>query len=208
MLKIGIFSLSGCEGCQLRFLSLNTVLKKIEAEIIYWPLIGKESLEKPLNIAFVEGSPLQSSDQELARKIRKISMTVVSLGACGAFGRLGSLDRIPLSEIIYPDYEIPGCPVEAKQIEKLIFDILLNKKENRPVCSVCRDCKERENPCLHLKEKPCLGPITKNGCGALCPSLGYPCWGCLGSTGNRNLKKDYALVPFELEKVNKQARTD
>lgn len=199
MLRIGIFGLSGCEGCQRQFLSLEEVLKKIKAEIVHWPLVGDQNLEEPFNITFIEGSPLQISDIDLARKIRKVSMIVVGLGTCSAFGRLGSLNRIPLSKMIYPDYELVGCPVQPKQIEELLFDILLKKKENRPVCAVCRDCKEQENLCLYLKEKPCLGPVTKNGCGALCPTLGYPCWGCFGPTGNKNLKTDNAFVPFDLK---------
>ena len=32
------------------------------------------------------------------------------------------------------------------------------------------------------KGEPCLGPIIKEGCGALCPSYGRGCYGCFGPT--------------------------
>jgi sulfhydrogenase subunit delta len=27
---------------------------------------------------------------------------------------------------------------------------------------------------------PCLGPVTRTGCGAICPGLGRDCYGCFG----------------------------
>jgi coenzyme F420-reducing hydrogenase gamma subunit len=33
---------------------------------------------------------------------------------------------------------------------------------------------------------PCLGPVTRAGCGALCPGLGRDCYGCYGPAENAN----------------------
>ncbi len=30
------------------------------------------------------------------------------------------------------------------------------------------------------KGEPCLGPVTRTGCGALCPAFGRGCYGCFG----------------------------
>lgn len=36
------------------------------------------------------------------------------------------------------------------------------------------------------EDKPCLGPVTRTGCGALCPSFGRDCYGCYGPSENAN----------------------
>jgi coenzyme F420-reducing hydrogenase gamma subunit len=33
---------------------------------------------------------------------------------------------------------------------------------------------------LVTRSEPCLGPVTRTGCGALCPGLGRACYGCFG----------------------------
>jgi len=32
------------------------------------------------------------------------------------------------------------------------------------------------------KALPCMGPVTRTGCGAICPSMGRDCYGCFGPT--------------------------
>ena len=36
------------------------------------------------------------------------------------------------------------------------------------------------------KGEPCMGPVTRTGCGALCPSFGRDCYGCFGPAENPN----------------------
>jgi coenzyme F420-reducing hydrogenase gamma subunit len=33
---------------------------------------------------------------------------------------------------------------------------------------------------------PCLGPVTRAGCGGLCPSVGRGCFGCFGPSQSAN----------------------
>lgn len=40
---------------------------------------------------------------------------------------------------------------------------------------------------LVSKGRPCLGPITQTGCGALCPSIGRGCFGCFGPADTANV---------------------
>ncbi|MCX7914315.1 MAG: hypothetical protein N2511_07000, partial [Thermodesulfovibrionales bacterium] len=35
--------------------------------------------------------------------------------------------------------------------------------------------------------EPCLGPVTVAGCGAICPSVGRPCYGCFGPREDANI---------------------
>ena len=34
--------------------------------------------------------------------------------------------------------------------------------------------------------KPCMGPVTRTGCGALCPRFGRACYACYGPAENAN----------------------
>src|SRR5579885_2190375 len=36
--------------------------------------------------------------------------------------------------------------------------------------------------------EPCLGPVTRTGCGALCPSFNRGCYGCFGPANDRNME--------------------
>ena len=60
------------------------------------------------------------------------------------------------------------------------------KKPEETRSPVCKECKERENTCLFLEGEPCLGPVTKGGCEAICPSRGLRCWGCFGALHGGN----------------------
>ena len=44
----------------------------------------------------------------------------------------------------------------------------------------------KENECLLLLGKPCLGPVTRAGCDAICPTFGSGCEGCRGLIPNPN----------------------
>jgi hypothetical protein len=53
--------------------------------------------------------------------------------------------------------------------------------------SVCQECKARNTTCLLVgRGVPCLGPVTRAGCGALCPSIDRGCFGCFGPTDGAN----------------------
>ena len=42
--------------------------------------------------------------------------------------------------------------------------------------------------CLAVSgESACLGPVTRAGCGALCPSLARGCFGCFGPSEGANV---------------------
>lgn len=113
----------------------------------------------------------------------------------------------PLDEVIDVDYYVPGCPptpeVTWKTISILLSESLPIKgsvigASTRSLCDECplKDTKPENvlikefkrvveftpNPdqCHLVQGLPCLGPVTRGGCGALCINANMPCTGCFG----------------------------
>ena len=56
---------------------------------------------------------------------------------------------------------------------------------------------------------PCLGPVTRTGCGALCPGMGRECYGCYGPAENNNanaLAEQFETLGLDAEAVVKRFR--
>jgi Coenzyme F420-reducing hydrogenase, gamma subunit len=55
---------------------------------------------------------------------------------------------------------------------------------------VCQECKRRNTVCMMVTQAmPCMGPVTRTGCGALCPSFGAACYACYGPAENANVER-------------------
>lgn len=94
----------------------------------------------------------------------------------------------PISAYVPVDFEIPGCPITSGQILHAVRSILFGVEPEKNVDSVCVSCKHAGVSCVMVaKGEPCLGPVTANGCEALCPSLGRGCYGCYGASKYANL---------------------
>ncbi len=53
--------------------------------------------------------------------------------------------------------------------------------------AVCLECKRRGIVCVAVARGiPCLGPVTRTGCGAICPAYGRGCYGCFGPRESAN----------------------
>jgi coenzyme F420-reducing hydrogenase gamma subunit len=66
-------------------------------------------------------------------------------------------------------------------------DLLFGVKPRISADSVCLDCKRAGNVCvLVTRGEPCMGPVTRTGCGALCPSFGRACYACFGPSEQVN----------------------
>jgi F420-non-reducing hydrogenase small subunit len=110
-----------------------------------------------------------------------------------------------LDQVVDVDYYIPGCPPQAHQIWAVLELIIAGGPLPPPRSvigagdmSCCEECtRTREEKrikgfvrpheilpdperCLLDQGIICLGPATRSGCGALCPSAGVPCRGCYG----------------------------
>jgi coenzyme F420-reducing hydrogenase gamma subunit len=216
--KIAFFDLASCEGCQLTVVdSLQTHLDLLDAvEIVQFREAMTEKGED-YQIAFVEGSCTREKDEARLFKIRDQADLVVALGACAHTGCVNALKNLqpslddvreyvygdkagwyetyparPISAVVDIDAFIPGCPIDREEFVKVVKNVLLGKKPGIPDYPVCVECKLKENVCLLLEGKPCLGPVTRAGCDAICPTYGDGCEGCRGyiPEPNENAMKD------------------
>ena len=216
--KVAFFDFASCEGCQLTVVdSLQTHLDLLEAvEIVQFREAMTEKGED-YQIAFIEGSCTREQDEERLFKIRDQADLVVALGACAHTGCVNALKNLqpsldgvreyvygdkadwyetyparPISAVIDVDAFIPGCPIDREEFVRVVKNVLLGKKPGIPDHPVCVECKLKENVCLLLEGKPCLGPVTRAGCDAICPTYGDGCEGCRGyiPEPNENAMKD------------------
>jgi coenzyme F420-reducing hydrogenase gamma subunit len=87
----------------------------------------------------------------------------------------------PISDHVQVDYQLWGCPINKHQLVEVLSAFLNGRKPNIPAHSVCMTCKMRGIVCVMVAHgTPCLGPVTHDGCGALCPSYNRGCYGCFG----------------------------
>jgi coenzyme F420-reducing hydrogenase gamma subunit len=94
------------------------------------------------------------------------------------------------------DLEIAGGPPERGEHLKTLGALLRGGlPSSLPEYAVCMECRQRENLCLLLEEKqPCLGPVTRAGCNALCPSFGVICDGCRGMVAEAGRGEEFRLL--------------
>jgi coenzyme F420-reducing hydrogenase gamma subunit len=99
-----------------------------------------------------------------------------------------SLDTsTPISAHVEVDYELHGCPIDRNQLLEVLIASLAGRRPVIPGHSVCQECKARGTVCLLVSKKAaCLGPVTRTGCGALCPTVGRGCFGCFGPADTAN----------------------
>lgn len=211
--KIAIFDLTDCEGCELEFINLREKLTSLlgQVEFANWRMASDNHDIGPFDLTFIEGSPITPNDIETVKQARAASRLVVTLGTCAEFGGVqavlspkeweSGLKEVyggdyktpnrapkPVSYYIDVDIHLPGCPVNINELERFLAAILNGKKPEVARYPVCLECKAKENSCLLLEGQPCLGPVTKGGCNAVCPERGLRCWGCFGALPGGNQK--------------------
>lgn len=213
--RIGVFKFASCDGCQLTILNLEEELLNLidTVDISFF----KEALDRPLrgifDISIIEGSISKERQKEEIADIRERSKTLITIGACATSGGLQALRNwasltsykryiypspelidslptsTPVSDHVHVDYELWGCPVNKASLSEAIVAILINKRPTLPRYSLCMECKRKGIPCLLVsRSEPCLGPITKAGCGAICMSFGRACYGCFGPRNDANIE--------------------
>jgi len=108
-----------------------------------------------------------------------------------------------LAQTVDVDYFLPGCPPEPERIWDAVLAIV---KGELPApgsvigaqTTVCNSCSRQRSEkkisgfkrtwqmipdpdvCLLEQGLVCCGIATRDGCGALCPTVGSPCIGCYG----------------------------
>lgn len=205
--RLGIYSFSGCGGCQAVLWDGELLLEVAECfDIVHFSVLGPRDEDAPVDLALVEGTLATPADVERLRRLRAVSGHLVALGACAASGGpqslrglardgarwpaellphpewLGLLDTpVPLERHVRVDAVLHGCPIDRRALTQLLCDRLAGvtpRPEQRPVCV---ECKALGVTCLLVaRGEPCLGPVTRAGCGALCPRGGRGCYACFG----------------------------
>ncbi len=139
-------------------------------------------------------------------------------GADRAIPALNPLVR-PVSAVVDVDVEVPGC----SPLPDMLFDALVAAVEGRPFeaprRTLCAQCGRRHesmlqhdsgfvadavygvmeldaiDPDLCLLEQGviCMGPVTREGCGARCTEANIPCRGCMGP-GRKEFEQGAKMV--------------
>ncbi|MBI5228691.1 hypothetical protein HY991_01165 [Candidatus Micrarchaeota archaeon] len=205
--KVGIFSLTSCEGCQLQILDLEKRLLDLLdfIEIDYFKLAEERSRMEYFDIAFVEGAVSTIHEREKLETVRKNSKYLVAIGACACHGGIPSLRNlikttggrgyhpisssktVAINKFVKVDYYLRGCPIEKEEFASFLLMLLRGKVPLEVNSPVCGECNNREIECLLRKGIPCLGPITASGCNAVCPEHSTPCEGCRGTIEDANI---------------------
>lgn len=210
--KVGVFSFTSCEGCQLTILNLEDELLDLlgAIEIVNF----REAIDDrrhDYQVAFIEGSITTPEEVEEVREIRERAQILVAIGACATLGGVNALkNRHELAsvrhtvygdgarhfateptkrvrDVVKVDYEMHGCPIDKIELVRVTKSLLLGQIPLPPEHAVCTECKQNATVCLYEKGICCIGPITRAGCGAICPAFGEACVGCRGFLTEPNI---------------------
>jgi sulfhydrogenase subunit delta len=211
--KIAIFSLTSCEGCSLAILELeNELLDILGAVDIVNFREGMTERSWDIDIGFVDGAVSTPTDVQELQHFRKSCKVLVGIGSCACLGGVSTMKNYqdesdyrkcvygdgakyfptmptqPLSAVVKIDAELPGCPMIKEEFLDFVKCALAGKQFRLPETAVCVECKKQGNLCLYEKEIICLGPVTRAGCSAICPTFGAKCEGCRGLASTDALK--------------------
>ena len=205
--KLAVWKFASCDGCQLSVLDCEDELLAIagEIEIAYFPEASRATVAGPYDLSLVEGSITTAHDVERIQEVRRASKHLVTIGACATAGGIQALRNFanvkefvsivyarpeyistlatstPISAHVPVDFELRGCPISKEQLLDVIGAFLIGRAPNTSPHSVCMECKRRGVVCVMVAHgTPCLGPVTHDGCGVLCPSYHRGCYGCFG----------------------------
>jgi coenzyme F420-reducing hydrogenase gamma subunit len=211
--SVAVWKFASCDGCQLSILDCEEELLQLAGtvRIAHFLEMSRATVKGPYDLSLVEGSITTPDDVERIQQVRRVSHRLITIGACATSGGIQGLRNFALAgeytSVVYahPDYihaldtstpisahvpvdlELYGCPIDRHQLLGVITAILAGRRPRIPGHSVCEECKGRGTVCLLVSRgTPCLGPVTRAGCGALCPAVDRGCFGCFGPTDTAN----------------------
>ena len=212
--RLAVWKFASCDGCQLSVLDLEDELLALAdaLEIATFREAASAVVSGPYDLSLAVGAITTRADAERIREVRAQSRVLVTNGACATAGGIqalrnfASIDEFrravyarpdfiatlatstPIADHIPVDFELRGCPISKHQLLEVVSAFLHRRAPNVPTESVCIECKRRGTVCVVVAQgTPCLGPVTQNGCGAICPAYRRGCYGCFGPQGSPNI---------------------
>ena len=205
--RIGVVKFASCDGCQLTLLDLEDELLAIaeRVDLVEFAEATSRRSAGPFDVLFVEGSISTPEQAAEILRLRAVTRRLVTIGACATAGGIQairnwfdhdairsavypspelveSLDQArPVADYVAVDAELRGCPISPAQLREFLVALVTGRRPQLPDEAVCLECKRRGVVCVAVAQGiACLGPVTRTGCGALCPAYGRGCYGCFG----------------------------
>ncbi len=228
---LAVWKFASCDGCQLSLLDCEDELLALAEEIAIanFPEASRAVMEGPYDLSLVEGSITTPHDLDRIKEVRRLSRTLVTIGACATSGGIQALRNFqdvegfiravyahpsyisaletstPIADHVAVDFELRGCPIDKRQLLEVISAYLHGRAPNISSQSVCVECKMRGTVCVMVaKGEACLGPVTHAGCGALCPTYNRGCFTCFGPKETPNisaLTQQFQSMDFPQERI-------
>ena len=210
---LAVWKFASCDGCQLSLLDCEDQLLALAGavQIAHFTEMSRATIAGPYDLSLVEGSITTPADLRRIQQVRASSRRLITIGACATAGGIQGLRNFaaagayvatvyahpqyisslatstPISAHVTVDFELHGCPIDRGQLLEVLTASLTGRRPIIPGHSVCQECKGRGTVCLPVAHgTACLGPVTRAGCGALCPSVGRGCFGCFGPSDATN----------------------
>jgi len=205
--RVAVFKFASCDGCQLQIIDAEEALLDLAGaiDIVNFAEASSHMEPGPYDVTLVEGSVSAPEQLEQIKEIREQSAILISIGACATSGGIQALRNVkdvnefirsvyahpeyvktletstPIADHVKVDLELTGCPIDRGQLLDAVATLLAGGVPKVSTSTVCVECKLRGTVCVIVaKGEPCLGPVTRTGCGALCPTFGRGCYGCFG----------------------------
>jgi sulfhydrogenase subunit delta len=212
--RLGVVKFASCDGCQLTLLDLEDELLAItdRVDVVEFPEATSARSKGPYDLLLVEGSVSTPEQAEEIVELRRRSAKLVTIGACATAGGIQALRNVadhdswraaiypepawidslatasPIADHVTVDAELRGCPIAPGQLVEFLTATLLGRRPQLPDEAVCLECKRAGRVCVVVASgEPCLGPVTRTGCGALCPAFARGCYACFGPRESANV---------------------
>ena len=156
--KLAVWKFASCDGCQLSLLDCEDTLLAIadSIQIASFPEATRAVIRGPYEISLVEGSITSAHDAERIHKIRRLSKTLITIGACATSGGIQALKNFkdvndfinivyanpdyisslnnstPISDHVTGDFELRGCPINKNALVEVCNAYRNRRKPNVP----------------------------------------------------------------------------
>ena len=174
---VAFFEFALCDACHPHLLRLKEEIAGLVDIIDFSGSIARNT--SVCDIAFIEGSASHPLDNERLTSIKSRAKVLVACGSCTAITEIKAFVKI--------DHIVHGCPLTRSEFIKVVKALVFGTTPDIPAYPVCMECKMAGALCLFDKGQPCLGPVSRAGCNAICPVNNVTCVGCRGLAPHANM---------------------